>query len=222
MIETLLPPAVRAVELFADPPGALLLPDEMACVAQAVEARRREFTTGRHCARLALVRLGLPPTAIGKGPGGAPCWPAGVIGSITHCAGYRAAAVARSEDLIAIGIDAEPDEPLPAGVLDLVSSPVERSRLAALAARAPGVAWDRVLFSAKESVYKTWFPLTGEWLGFDGADISLGLTPGVDATVGTFVARILAPGATVVGDERGELHGRFAVRHGLAVTAIAR
>lgn len=216
MIEALLPAAVRAVEVFADLPGVALYPEEQAYVARAVDGRRREFMTGRHCARVALGRLGVTPTAIAKGARGAPCWPAGVVGSITHCAGYRAAAVALATDLVAIGIDAEPHQPLPAGVLELISIPQERARLATMADAMPGVAWDRVLFSAKESVYKTWFPLTGAWLDFDGADIT------IDPARGTFVARILVPGATVVGDARGELTGRFVVRDGLAVTAIAR
>jgi 4'-phosphopantetheinyl transferase EntD len=216
MIEALLPAAVRVVESFTDPPDAALHPQEWGYVERAVDARRREFTTGRHCARAALGRLGVPPAAIGKGERGAPCWPAGVVGSITHCAGYRAAAVARACDLTTIGIDAEPAEPLPDGVLDLVSTAAERVRLAALADARPGVAWDRVLFSAKESVYKAWFPLTGAWLDFEGADVT------IDPSAGTFVARILVPGATVVGDARGELGGRFAVGDGLAVTAITR
>nr|WP_203704748.1 4'-phosphopantetheinyl transferase superfamily protein [Asanoa iriomotensis] len=191
--------------MFADPPEAVLHPDEQPLVAQAVEVRRREFTTGRHCARLALGRLGLAPGPIGKDDGGAPRWPAGVVGSITHCAGYRAAAVAWSRELGAVGIDAEPADPLPSGVLPLVARPAERDWLAGAP---PGVAWDRVLFSAKESVYKTWFPLTGRWLDFLDAEVAL------DPARGSFVARILVPGL-------GDLAGRFALRDGLVVTAIA-
>jgi 4'-phosphopantetheinyl transferase EntD len=213
VIEALLPAAVRAVEAFADLPDAVLYPEERACVARAVDARRREFMTGRHCARVALGRLGVRPTAIARGVRGAPRWPAGVVGSITHCAGYRAAAVALATDLVAIGIDAEPNEPLPAGVLEVISIPDERARLAAMAAAMSGIAWDRVLFSAKESVYKAWFPLTGAWLDFDGADVAF------DPSRGTFVARILA---SLAGDAPRELAGRFVVRDGLAVTAVAR
>ncbi len=120
MLAELLPPEVAAAEVFYDPPGLGLYPEEEACVARAVEGRRREFTTVRHCARAALARLGVGPSAITKGDRGAPRWPEGVVGSMTHCAGYRGAAVARTADLTAIGIDAEPNEPLPAGVLDLI------------------------------------------------------------------------------------------------------
>ena len=43
-----------------------------------------------------MVRLGLPPTAITRSDRGAPQWPPRVVGSITHCEGYRAAAVAQA------------------------------------------------------------------------------------------------------------------------------
>jgi 4'-phosphopantetheinyl transferase EntD len=216
VLEELLPLAAAVVEVFGDPPGLRLYPEEEACVARAVERRRREFTTGRHCARVALTRLGLGPSAITKGERGAPRWPAGVVGSITHCAGYRAAAVARTADLVTIGIDAEPNEPLPAGVFDPISLPRERARLAAIAASVPGVCWDRLLFSAKESVYKAWFPLTGAWLDFDGADISF------DPATATFATRLLAPGLTIAGQPCRELAGRFVVRDNLVVTAVVR
>jgi len=216
VLEQLLPRSARAVEVFADPPGATLYPEEEACVARAVDSRRREFTTGRYCARAALVRLGLVPAAIIKGARGAPHWPDGVVGSITHCAGYRGAAVARTADMLAIGIDAEPNEPLPGGVTELVSLPGERARLASLADAFPRVAWDRLLFSAKESVYKAWAPITGSFLDFVEADVTF------DPAACSFVARLLVPDPALVGGSRGELRGRFAVRDGLTVTAVFR
>lgn len=216
MIAELLPECVRTAEVFDDPPEARLLPDEVAYVARAVESRRREFTSGRHCARVALGRLGFAPVAIGRGERGEPSWPDGVVGSITHCRGYRAAAVARTSDVIAIGIDAEENAPLPDGVFDLISLPSERAGLAALAREAPGVAWDRLLFSAKESVYKAWSPLTRTFLDFPGAEVAF------DASSATFRVRLLRPGGEAVGGPRRELAGRFIVGDGLAVTAIVR
>ncbi|WP_392676436.1 4'-phosphopantetheinyl transferase [Streptomyces sp. LN785] len=214
MLGEILPAAVATVELYEDPPESWLYPEEEAYVSRAVESRRREFTTGRHCARAALARLGVPATAILKGERGAPCWPDGVVGSITHCAGYRAAAVARTADLVTVGIDAEPNEPLPAGILDTVSLPEERGRLTGLADALPEIAWDRLLFSAKESVYKAWFPLTGSWLGFEEADIT------VDPATDSFRARLLVPGPTVAGTEWYGFTGRYGVSDGLVVTAV--
>src|SRR6516225_8640665 len=93
-----------------------LFPAEEPAVRTAGPRRRAEFTAGRRCAREALARLGLPAAPVLAGRAGEPRWPAGVTGSITHCAGYRACAVARTADVTALGIDAEPDARLPAGL----------------------------------------------------------------------------------------------------------
>jgi 4'-phosphopantetheinyl transferase EntD len=211
VIEEILPAAVATAETFTDPPHAALLPQEAAIVERASDKRRREFTVGRECARIALGKLGVAPAPILIGERGAPRWPEGIVGSITHCDGYRAAAVAYADDVAAIGLDAEPDDPLPRGVLDVISLPAERARLAALAGEWPAVCWDRLLFSAKESVYKAWFPLTGRWLGFEDADVTI--TP-----AGTFTARLLAelqPPCTA------SFAGRWLASGGLILTAIA-
>jgi hypothetical protein len=94
VIADILPPPVAAA--FGDPPDAELYPlypGEEAVIAHTVDNRRREFATGRACARTALAQLGVPGAAILPGARGAPQWPAGVMGSITHGAGYRACAV---------------------------------------------------------------------------------------------------------------------------------
>ena len=75
--------------------GAVLLPEEEQIVAHAVESRRREYAAVRSCARACLGRLGYRRVPILPGVGGAPSWPAGVLGSMTHCAGYAAAAQSR-------------------------------------------------------------------------------------------------------------------------------
>ncbi len=116
VIAGLVPAAVATAEVFGDDPRARLLPGEEAAVARAQPARVREFATGRACARRALAALGLPEVPVPRGPRGAPGWPSGVVGAITHCPGYRAAVAARATDARALGIDAEPDAPLPPGV----------------------------------------------------------------------------------------------------------
>ncbi|MFJ8436054.1 4'-phosphopantetheinyl transferase [Kitasatospora sp. NPDC094019] len=207
MISALLPASVVVETAYSDPPQARLEPEEEAAVARAVESRRREFTTVRHCARLALGRLGVPYRPLVPGLRGAPSWPEGVVGSLTHCAGFRAAAVARAEDVLSLGIDAEPALPLPEGVLDAIALPAEQQRNTALTAAHPGTPWDRVLFSAKESVYKTWFPLTHTFLDFSEADLSL-------HPDGTFTATLLVPSPLPT------LEGRWHVHDGHLATAI--
>jgi 4'-phosphopantetheinyl transferase EntD len=215
VIERVLPPQVAAVESFGDISDAVLFPEERAAIARAADSRRREFATARACARAALARLGQPAVAVLPGPRGAPQWPEGAVGSITHCAGYRAAAVALARDVVSLGVDAEPDEALPDhGMLELIALDSERVRLGELAARMPGICWDRLLFSAKESVYKTWFPLARRWLGFESADVC------IDPERGTFTVRLLVPGPLVHGSPLSVLRGRWAADHGFLVTAI--
>jgi 4'-phosphopantetheinyl transferase EntD len=214
MIGDILPSEVAAAEEFGDVPHVTLFPAEEAVIANAVDKRRREFTTARACARAALAKLGLPPAPIVPGLRGAPQWPPGVVGSITHCAGYRASAVARDHDVVTIGLDAEPHDKLPDGVLGAVASGGEQAGLAALAAARPGVYWDRLLFSAKESVYKAWFPLTHRWLGFEEAHVDF------DPDNGTFTARLLVDGPVVNGTPLTGFDGRWLVSDGLLATAI--
>ncbi|MEV3934201.1 MULTISPECIES: 4'-phosphopantetheinyl transferase [unclassified Streptomyces] len=215
MIEQLLAAEVASHEVFADPPGVTLLPEEEVLVRDSVESRRREFTTGRHCARTALARLKFPSDRpILSGKKGEPLWPDLVRGSITHCRGYRAAAVARTAEIASVGIDAEPHQQLPDGVLEAVALPEEEVRTKELLLGFPGVHWDRMLFSAKESVYKTWFPLTQRPLTFDDALIE------IDPVGGTFSARILPQGVRGVHNAPRGFTGRWMVGNGIVATAI--
>jgi enterobactin synthetase component D / holo-[acyl-carrier protein] synthase len=215
LLGSLLPDRIAVEECYHHAARLDLFPEEEAVVARAVDKRRREFATVRRCARRALVRLGRPPVAILPGDRGAPRWPSGVVGSLTHCAGYGAAAVALAVDTVGIGIDAEPHGPLPDGVLASVARPAERARLEELGQGRPDVHWDRLLFSAKESVYKCWFPLTGSWLGFEDAELA------VDPVGGTFSARVLAEGSMPDGTALTGFDGRWIVTDGLVVTAVA-
>lgn len=220
VIEELLPDTVVAVESYGvpdDDPDTALFPEERALVDRAVAKRRLEFTSARVCARRAMEKLGRAPAAVPTGERGAPVWPDGLLGSMTHCDGYRCAALARTGDLASLGIDAETHEPLPEGVLDAVSLPAERDRQRALAAAHPGVHFDRLLFSAKESVYKAWFPLTRAWLDFSEADIEL--VP-AHADRGTFHARLLVPGPLVGGARLTGFDGHWLTRDGLVLTAV--
>ena len=214
MIGDILPPQVAAEEAFGDLPGTVLFAEEEAVIAKAVDKRRREFTTARACARAALAKLGVPAVPIVPGLRGAPQWPAGVVGSITHCDGYRACAVAWDSDIIAIGLDAEPHDTLPDGVLDAVSLAQERVRLAELKAAVPGLCWDRMLFCVKESVYKAWFPMTGRWLGFEEACVDF------DPATQSFTARLLVTGPVVNGQALTGFTGQWLISEGLIVTAI--
>lgn len=214
LIEQIVPQYVACADTAEDL-VAELMPGEHEHVARAVPARRAEFVTGRACARAALARLGLPPSAIPPGDRGEPVWPDGVVGSITHCDGYRGAVAAMRTQAAGLGIDAEPNKPLTAGVLDAICLPQERFWVDRLRAAHSAVCWDRLLFCAKESVYKAWYPLVLARLDFEDAAIS------VDVERGRFTAVLPVAGPVVGGRELTELSGRWAVREHLILTAVA-
>jgi 4'-phosphopantetheinyl transferase EntD len=154
------------------------------------------------------------PAAVLPGPRGEPQWPRGVVGSITHCRGYRGAVLGRASQIAAIGIDAEPNEPLPDGVLSAIGSAEEFAWIDRLLAQEPDVRWDRLLFCMKEAVYKAWFPLAHCWLDFDAVVIT------VDVANTEFTAWLQIPGPTVHGRVLDRFTGRWQVLDGLILATI--
>nr|WP_277611155.1 4'-phosphopantetheinyl transferase superfamily protein [Streptomyces scabichelini] len=183
-------------------------------VENAVAARTWEYTTVRWAAAQCMRRLGRIPAPLLPGRLGAPRWPDGLVGSLTHCAGYRAAVVAHASAVSGLGIDAEPDEPLPDTVVGHIASAGELQHLAALRSAHPAVRWDRLLFCAKEAFYKLWSPATGSWLGFDGAEVRFAPSPG-DARGRGYVVR-----PTGAASGFPAVRGQWLARHGVLVTAI--
>jgi 4'-phosphopantetheinyl transferase EntD len=215
VLRQVVPSTVVAEERFADVSAARLFLEEEAVVSRAVESRRREFATGRACARVALARLGRPAAPLLPDERGAPLWPAEVVGSITHCAGYCCAAVADVGRVGAIGIDAEPNEPLVDGIVEIAARPEERQRLKRLSATDPATCWDRLLFSCKEAAYKAWYPATRQWLDF--SDMSVVFDP-ADRS---FAVQLLRRGMKLGGHPVELLPGRWVVARGLVLTVVA-
>lgn len=146
-----LPAGVQAV---AQRPGTVrradLHPAEQALLTGMAPGRAGEFAAGRSCARVALQRLGAAgPVLIRRD--GAPGWPEGVRGSITHKPDLAMAVAARSDLVGGLGLDLEEALELSAAVRTVVLTAGERDRLPQGGA-AGTVA--RLLFSAKEAYYK--------------------------------------------------------------------
>src|SRR5262249_17943567 len=131
-----------------------------------------------------------------------------------HCSGYRACAVGWKRDVMAIGIDAEPLQPLPEGVLGAVATRADYAHLRRLEAARPSVPWDRLLFSAKEAVYKAWSALTGRRLNFPDASVA------IDPVGGTFAVHPLIAGPVVGGRRISGFPGRWLIRDGLVIAAV--
>lgn len=166
---------------------------EAAIVAAAGEKRRRDFALGRFCAHAALTQLGLLHQPVGRGPDGAPLWPDGLCGSITHTDGYAAAIIASRDSFAGIGVDAEQVGGVTEKLWPRLFSDRERAMLVAHKDSAVAAT---LLFSAKEACFKVAAPAP-----FTSIEVEL--------SDGGFLAH----------SEHGELRGLFAARGSLVVTA---
>lgn len=172
------PPAFRiealsragALEVFAQPiEEGLRSPfDEENALAATLHKRGPHFLAGRLAAQGALSALGGAPAPIPRGAEGEPCWPAGLVGSISHTHGLAVAVVGPSEAVAAVGIDVEHRaRTLDERTRSLVCHPDEHAWLDApppLPAQAL-----MLLVSAKEVVFKAYFPVTGVRLQYRDA-----------------------------------------------------
>ncbi|HEX5632292.1 MAG TPA: 4'-phosphopantetheinyl transferase superfamily protein [Gemmatimonadales bacterium] len=198
-------PAGVVVEaaLPEDENEGLLRPEEARWLPPMVPARRREFTAGRNAARRALARLGVPAAAIDRHPGDRdPVWPDGVVGSISHAGGRVAVACALAQAFAAIGLDIEEAGPLAPEIVGTVCRPDELAALAGSAPPAPSD-WPKLLFAAKESAYKAWFPVTRAPLEFRHMVLA------VDAAGRRFRARVEHEAARALVAGGLALEGRF-------------
>ena len=179
LLARLIPQSVSGVVApLADAlPGPPPAPAEAALVTNAVSRRQREFLAGRACAHAALAAIGCDVEVIGVGPYREPLWPEGVVGSIAHGGDWAGAVVALAGDTAGVGLDIEPlDPPLTPDVERLVLTEAERQRLPADQHQAAVSA--KVVFTAKECVYKALFPSTGWRLEFSDVEIELDLAGG--------------------------------------------
>ena len=123
-IDTLALPGVAVGHRLISPGDEhALLKEEVPALAASVVKVRRASGAARIVARQLLTQLGYANCALPKGPAGAPVWPAGIVGSLSHDSRVAVAAVGMRADVGALGIDVEPAECLPSELLDLVVTP---------------------------------------------------------------------------------------------------
>jgi len=217
--------------------GFQLAKGEEEAIAGDVSAKRREeFTRGRACAHAALEQLAgrqgvvaLPGFPSGhyaahadhlaiRRQGRAPQWPTGVVGAITHSHGAAAAAVARREDFLGIGIDLEPESPSLERVASRICHPDE---LAVIADLPPSMQLGHlaVIFSIKESIYKALNPATGIYLGFQDAKIDMN-TGGQGAGAEGFVRWKLLKDCTPVLEAGFQGEGKYLRQDGWTLSGV--
>ena len=216
MMGDLLPPDivfVIATEAMQTQP---LGDEEESCIAHAVDKRKREFRGGRHAAKVALNRLGYDQGAVlvRDEQSGRPNWPVGYVGSITHTAGFCAAATARSSAYQAIGIDAEPRTALKPKLLPRICTDREQRWIAQQPDDWQKPYWGKTLFCIKETLYKVFNPINQVFLGFHEAEVYL------SPQDGTFSADIFQ----VKNGIRCRYDGRFSMDDNFiyAVTLVTR
>lgn len=145
----------------------LLLPSEARSILAMRDHMRDASGAAREVARDLIGALGGTAVPILRSASGAPVFPPGFVGSLAHDDEFAVAAVAKSTDYAALGIDVEPAEPLPIDVASIVriAGDVTDGIDESLSAR--------LLFSAKEAVYKAVFPRDRVILGYEDIVIDL-------------------------------------------------
>lgn len=195
----------------ADP--AWLQVEEAECVARAVDKRRREFAAGRGMARKLLRRLGVEHEGpLLPGPKREPCWPSGIVGTISHTDGWAAVAMAKADACGGLGADVERDTPLKPEIIMRICIEEERRWLARWDDPTERGHWGKVIFSAKETAYKAQYPRSNRFLGFEAMAVAL------DLDAQTFEARFCVEAPPFrVGDT---FTGRFRCAQDLIATGI--
>lgn len=151
-------------------------------IGRSVRKRQAEYFHGRLAARAAMAALGTPLVAVHSARDGAPTWPSGIIGSISHNDRLAVAAVATADSgLRGLGIDIE--RVIAPGrqdsLLSMVVDRQEQSLLQQLEAdrRISFFTGLTLAFSVKESFYKAVSTVAGRVLEFDAISIT-----GIDGT----------------------------------------
>ncbi|MFH1965514.1 MAG: 4'-phosphopantetheinyl transferase superfamily protein [Acidobacteriota bacterium] len=170
---------------------------EESLLGNAIPKRAREFRSGRTAARKCMLELGLEPGPILIGEKREPLWPAGCVGTISHCGNYCLVMISPSagsfsatspsagndsDSTLSLGADIEQLGRVKALLWPRIFTTVEKDFLNTLDSREADRA-ATAMFSAKEAFFKLQHPLTGLWLGFQDAEVSLGKENSFEITV---------------------------------------
>ena len=135
-------------------------------------SRKEHYRSGRICAGVVLSKLGTLGQPVLRDPQTRePLWPEGISGAITHSGNWAAAAAGKTSDVSGIGIDLEDlERQVDSRISRHVCIPEEQKWLQE---------WGedfleqnlKIIFSAKESIFKAFFPYTRTYLHFHDARI---------------------------------------------------
>lgn len=189
-------------------------PAEEQLIERAVDKRKREFRAGRNASHALFNQLGIQHQDLLKGKQREPAWPQGWAGSISHTQGICMVVLASTQHVSSIGLDVELATPLNPELKELICRPEELIQINTLRTQmGTAYAYEKLIFSAKESVHKTYFPLNYHTLDFLDARIE------IDWGNQTFQAFILNP-EPQPNVKIDSLHGSFLFHEDWIVTTI--
>lgn len=140
-------------------------------LTNAVVKRQAEYLVGRRLARSALEALCSAVVDIPTGEGGAPQWPSGIAGSISHSHGVGVClAVADADMLVGIDVEMIASEKLMTVILRRTLNDSECDLIEDLPLTVKRT-MATLVFSAKETLYKLLYPVVGRYFGFSCAEI---------------------------------------------------
>jgi len=200
MLRTIFPAAVQVVVAEDWMWSSAVYTAEEQAIQEAGEARKSEFRAGRNSAHVALRNLGANRFVVRKGLQREPLWPTGYTGSISHTIGHCSVVVTRQCDFSGIGHDVELRTPLEPAVLNRICSRRERQQVIDFSDFPVPIC--KLFFSAKESIYKSYFLLCHHKLGFEDVEIDFDL-------VGQSWSAIILKPATNPGVDLRSLNGQF-------------
>lgn len=160
-----------AVRRVGDPTNTATSAELAALHPRTVPSRRAAFVAGRSAAHAALAELDRDVGSILPGPMREPVWPEGILGSLSHAGEVAVAVAAPTDRTVGIGVDVEVARPAPE-LWDQVPRPAERRWLRAIPDPVRRERALMSLFSAKEAVYKAFFPRVGHYFGFSAAELT--------------------------------------------------
>ena len=135
-------------------------------------SRKEHYRSGRICAGEVLSKLGTLGQPVLRDPQTRePLWPEGISGAITHSGKWAAAAAGKTSDVSGIGIDLEDlERQVDSRISRHVCIPEEQKWLQECGEDFLDKNL-KIIFSAKESIFKAFFPYTRTYLHFHDARI---------------------------------------------------
>ena len=135
-------------------------------------SRKEHYRSGRICAGEVLSKLGARGQPVLRDPQTRePLWPEGISGAITHSGNWAAAAAGKTSDVLGIGIDLEDlERQVDSRISRHVCIPEEQKWLQECGEDFLEQNL-KIIFSAKESIFKAFFPYTRTYLHFHDARI---------------------------------------------------